>query len=279
MLIKSLITLKNNPMVIALFVLVMIISAVSVMLLMPDINSMMEISREMSQNPTNPPDIDPQEILEMLSSTVKLLLYSLVACGFAVVFVAGVGNMLAAAVNNGKASLKIFFFGIKKFFGKTLLSFLLLAAFIFGFSIIISIVSIPFTITGVINGNFNPDSVLSGQKIITVFSNIVMILLYPFVLLWLPAIYLDRNEGVLACFRNGFKAGVKKYIILVAVTTVMLLPTLFIYVFSKDIFTILDSPYYYLMYIYQIIITPVLLTFLFILYNEMRKKRLGIDDK
>ena len=272
MLKKSLVTLKNNPMIIILLVLVIILSAVSVMFLMPDLNRIMEISNEISRNSTNPAGINPQEMTEMLFSSMIMLLYSLVACAFAIVFMAGYGNMLAVAVNDGKASLKIFLFGIKKFFVKTLLSFLLAAAIVFGASIVISIISTPFTIAGIMNA-FDPEAMISMQRVMMVFSSIVMILLYPLVVLWLPAIFLDRNEGVMACFRNGFKAGVKKYIFLIMVIAVMLLPTILLFIFTENVYSIMQSPFYYYMYIYQAIIMPVLLMYLFVLYNEMKKAK------
>ena len=273
MLKKSLVTLKNNPMIIILLVLVIILSAVSVMFLMPDLNRIMEISNEISRNSANPAGINPQEMTEMLFSSMIMLLYSLVACGFGIVFMAGFGNMLAVAVNDGKASLKIFLFGIKKFFVKTLLSFLLAAAIVFGASIVISIISTPFTIAGIMRNAFDPEAMISMQRVMMVFSSIVMILLYPLVVLWLPAIFLDRNEGVLACFRNGFKAGVKKYIFLIMVIALILLPTIFLFIFTENVYSIMQSPFYFYMYIYQAIIMPVLLTYLFVLYNEMKKAK------
>lgn len=270
---KSLITLKNNPMIILLFVLVIILSAVSVIFLLPDINRIMEISNELSRNSTNPSGINPQEITEMLFSSMIMLLYSLVACGIGIVFLAGFGNMLAVAVNEGKASLKIFIFGIKKFFGKTLLSFLLLAALVFGVSLVISIISAPFTISGMMRNAFDQEAIVNMQRIIQIITSIIMILLYPFVILWFPSIYLDRDDGVMTCFRNGFEAGLKKYILLVVVIALMLIPTILIYIFAENIYTVMNSPLYFLMYVYQAVIMPVLLMFLFTIYNEIRKAR------
>jgi len=272
---KSLLILKSNPMIIVLFVLAIVLLAVPAMLVLPDTNRLMAISGEISRNLTSSSGVDIL-ITEMLFSILKLLLYSLAVCGFGIVFIAGLGNMLAAAVNGGKASIKIFRFGIKKFFIKTLLSFLLLVAVIYGFSIIISIISIPFALMGVMNNAFDPDAIAGNQRMVSIVSSGLMIFLYPLILLWFPSIFLNRNDGVLACFKKGFKAGIKKYFVLVAVTVVTLLPTILLYIFTKNIYSILESPSYILMYAYQAIIMPFLLIYLFELYNEIRENQLNL---
>lgn len=268
---KSFIILKNSPMIVVIFILVSAISAVPVIFLLPDINRMMAFSNEILKNSANMTQPDPQQTIQMLMTYLKFGIYSLVTCGIGIVFMAGFGNMLAAAVNEGKASLKIFFFGIRKFFTKTLLSLLLFAALIFGFSIIISIISVPFTIIGAMNNTFDPEAILGKLRVIQIFSYAMMIFLYPFVELWLPAIFLERNDGVTVCFRKGLKAGIKKYIKLVAVTAVMLLPTFVLFGFMENIYSIMYSPFYISAIIYQVIIMPVILTYLFMLYNENKK--------
>ena len=268
---KTLVILKNSPMIIVLFVLAIAISAVPIILLLPDINRIMAFSNEIAKNYGSLTPPDPQQTIQMLMTYLKLGIYSLVTCGIGIVFMAGFGNMLAAAVNGGKASLKIFIFGIRKFFTKTLLSLLLLVALIFGFSIIISIISVPFTIMSVINSTFDPEAILGRQRAIQIFSCAMMIFLYPFVELWFPAIFLERNDGVTACFRKGLKAGVKKYIILVAVTAVMLLPSLVLFGYVENIYSIMYSSFYIFTIIYQAIVMPVMLTYMFMLYNETKK--------
>ncbi len=275
MLNKALITLKKNPMVILFFILALVISAVPMIFLLPDINRIMTISNGIPNSTVNTPEINPTEVIEMLLASMKLLLFSLVTCAFDIIFVAGFGNMLAAAVNEGKASLKIFLFGIKKFFGKTLLSVLLLAAIIFGFSLVISVIAIPFTLTSVLDSTLNPEAMLKRQKVIQLITGAITVFLYPFAVLWLPAIFLDRNDSVLACFRNAVKAGVKKYVTLLAAIAVMMLPVFVMFGFSKNIYSTIEPSFYIVMYIYQAAVMPILLTYLFTLYNNLRQLRPG----
>ena len=278
MLKRSLMTLKDNPLISILLIAAIVLSAASSMLLLKDTNRMMEISKEMTAIPADPDRMNIQSLTEMLCIMLKLVGFSLVTSGLGIVFIAGMGNMLAAAMNGGKASIKIFFFGIKKFFGKTLLSLLLFLAIIFGFSILTSIISIPFTVAGIVSKtSFDPEMMLGRQRITQIVISVAMIFLYPLVLLWLPAIFIDRNDGVVACFKNGVRAGVKKYRILVAVAAVLMLPTLVFYVVTQDIASIPGSPFGILMYIYQAIVIPVLLSFLFVLYQEIRTKQGEMD--
>jgi hypothetical protein len=184
---------------------------------------------------------------------------------------AGYGNMLAAAVNDGKASFKIFIFGIRKYLGKTILSALLLVAIAIGFGIVISICTLPFTIMGVAMNNYNPEKLLATQMIIQIVTLAISVFLYPFIELWLPAIFVERDDGVMACFKKGLRAGRKKYLLLVAVSAVMLLPATVLYIVSGDMYSIIESPLYIVLLVYQAIILPVVLAVLFTVYNEMKK--------
>lgn len=276
MFIKTLAILKNNPLLVIMLLLVFVLLLASTILIMPDLTSLTGIYSNMSEYSTYPPEMDMQSAVEMLMISMKIGLFSLLYGIVGLIFSAGYGNMLAAAVNEGKASLKVFLYGIRKFTGKVFLSALLLAAIIFGFSFVISIISTPFIMAGAIGGVINNDTynfeaMMNTQKVMQIVMFVIMIFLYPLIIMWFPAIFLDREEGVMACFRNGFRAGVRKYIKLVPLIALLILPTLIIYLFSANIFEILNETYFYTIYLYQAIVLPVAITILFIQYQEVKK--------
>lgn len=276
MFIKTMAILKNNPLLVIMLLVVFVLLLASTMLIMPDLASLTGIYSNMSEYSTYPPEMDMQTAVEMLMISMKIGLFSLLYGIVGLFFSAGYGNMLAAAVNEGKASLKVFLYGIRKFTGKVFLSALLLAAIIFGFSFVISIISTPFIMAGAIGGVINNDTynfeaMMNTQKVMQIVMFVIMIFLYPLIIMWFPAIFLDREEGVMACFRNGFRAGVRKYIKLVPLIALLMLPTLLIYLFSANIFEILNETYFYTIYLYQAIVLPVAITILFIQYQEVKK--------
>ena len=269
---KSLKVLKNNPILILLFLFAILVYAIPMLLFMPDLKKIVDISKEITENPSNPPMMDLPQMTVMLLSTMKMYLFMLVLGVLGVIFAAGYGNMLASAVNDGKASLKIFIFGIRTFLGKIVLSVLLLLAIGIGFGIVISICTVPFTFIGIATNKFNPEKMLHFQMAMQIVTLIISVFLYPFIELWFPAIFLERNDGVIACFKKGLRAGRKKYLPLVAVMAVMVLPLCILYIISGNIYSIIGSPVYIVSLVYQAIILPVVLVYLFTVYNEMKKE-------
>lgn len=267
---KTMAVLKHNPLLFVVLLAFIIPAAALSLLLIPDMNRMMEMYQGMSDYSQYPLKVDVQDTMFLMTASLKMLLYSLISCAFALVISAGYGNMIAAAVNDGKASLKVFLYGIRKFTGKVILSALLLAAIITGVSIIISIVTTPFIIAGAINGSFNPKNMMRGQKVIQAVTYTLMLFLYPLIIMWFPAIFTDRGEGVMACFRNGFRAGVRKYLHVMPLVGVILLPTLLLLMLSENIYTVLENPFFYLVYVYQAIAVPVLAVLLFLLYRDYK---------
>ena len=268
---KSIIMLKNNPLLILLFLLAILVYAIPMLLFMPDLKKIIDISKGITENPSNPPMMDLPQMTTMMLSTMKMYLFMLVLGILGLIFAAGYGNMLAAVVNDGKASFKIFVFGIRRFLGKIILSALLLVAIGIGFGIVVSIFTLPFTFIGMATNNFDPEKIFATQMVIQIVTLIISVFIYPFVELWFPAIFLERNDGVIACFKKGLKAGRRRYLLLVAVTAVMVLPLLILYTISGDIYSIIESPFYFVSLVYQAIITPVVLVYLFTIYNEIKK--------
>jgi hypothetical protein len=273
MLRKSLIVLKNNPLLILLFLLPILVYTIPMFFFMPDLKKIIDISKGITENPSNPPMVDLPQMTDMILSTMKMYLFMLVLGILGLIYAAGYGNMLAAAVNDGKASFKIFVFGIRKLLGKVILSVLLLVAISIGFGIVVSICTLPFTFIGLATNNLNPGKMFEFQIVLQIITLIISVFIYPFIELWLPAIFLERNDGVITCFKKGLRAGRKKYLLLVAVTAVMILPVLILYIVSGDIYSILESPIYFALLAYQVIIMPVILAYLFTIYNEFKKNQ------
>lgn len=272
MLKKSFGTLKNNPVLILLFLAAVVVYAVPMLLFLPEVRNIMEISRGIAENPANASSMDLSQMTSMLMSTLKLYLYLLLLAVLGIVFLSGYGNMLAAAVNEGKASWKIFLFGIRKFLGKVILSALLLLAITFGFSLILSTFTIPYTMAGIFANKGNPGNMMESQLVITTITMVLSVFLYPMIELWLPAVFLEKEEGVVSCFRKGIRASLRKYLPLLTITAVMILPLLILYIVSGDIYSIMDSPFYIISFVYQAVIAPILLTFLFHTYRNQKNE-------
>lgn len=269
---KTLILLRKNTLLIVMPVLVIALILVSELPMLGDISRIMGLSRNMYENMPNSPEINLQDAVDIMTGALKMGLFGLVYAVLAVIFISGYGNMLAAAVNDGMASIKVFLYGIRRFTGKVILSFLLLVAVIMGASLVISIVTTPVLLTGFVRSGFDPGSMMSTQKTVQLVASVIMLFLYPFIVMWLPAIFIEREEGVMACFRHGIRAGVRNYLPMVVVVLFLLLPTLFIYIFI-DIYSMFETKVYLLMYIYQAIYLPLASAYLFVRYGEMKAQR------
>lgn len=271
MLKKSLETLKKNPVIIITYLVVTVVLFLLAFLFLPEVNKITDISNEISKNQANPSAIDPKQIADMLMAVLKLFLFGIIACVVGVFYMAGFGSMIAEAVSEGKTTLKGFFIGIKRNIKKTILSFLLLLAFSIGFGIIISLISIPFSLFSALKNNYDTQAIYNSQRIMQALTSIIMIFAYPFVELWLPAIFMDGRDGVIASLKKGIKAGVKNYKLLVVVTAIMFLPSIGLLVFIRDMNSAILSPAYIATYIYQAVVTPIVLVYLFKLYKVNRQ--------
>jgi hypothetical protein len=268
---KTIRIMTQNPLLIILPAAAVLLLALSYVFMQPDINGMINYYERMTDFESFIDNIDFKDTIQMLTITLKIGLLSLVYCIFLIVFIAGYGNMQAAAVNCGKATFRIFFYGIKKFTGKVILSFLLLLGVMYGFSFALSLFTTPIIAANVFReGPFQAD-IFGMQRALQIFMLVIMTFAYPFLILWLPAIFLDRQEGVVACFKNGLRAGTKRYFKVLPVIAAMMLPTMLLYVLSDNMFTVLKSPYFYLIYPYQMIVFPYLLTYIFLQYDSYKK--------
>lgn len=257
MLKKTLQILKENPVIILFYAAYIIIVFGILYLLYPhDLSGL-----------TNT-DMTSFDFMAILIVMVKMLTACILLAAIGVVFMSGYGGMLAEAVVTGKTSSSSFLPGIRKFFTRTLLSFLLLFGFSIGVSILVSIVTVPITIIETLKGRENVESL---SLIISLFSSTLMIFCLPFVALWFPALYLD-NTGVTQSLKNGAKAGVKNYWKLVLILLLIYLPIGINLVINFDsmakgrIFT----PGYILICLLEVIISIFILVILFLIYKGNR---------
>ena len=278
MLKKSLETLKKNPVIIMTYLVVAVVLFLSVFFFMPNVNKIVDISNEITKNQANPSAIDTQIIINMFVILLKLFLFGFIVCVLGVIYMAGFGSMIAEAVSEGKTALKSFFTGIKKNIKKTILSFLLLIAFSIGLGILMVIISMPFSVFSAIRNINDTQAVYNSQRIIQALSSIIMIFAYPFVELWLPAIFMDKEDGVITSLKKGVKAGKKNYKSLVVVTAVLFLPSIGLLVFIKDMNSAIISPVYIATYVYQVIVAPIVIVYLFNFYKASRQLKQNIQQ-
>lgn len=74
------------------------------------------------------------------------------------------------------------------------------------------------------------------------------------------------------CFKYGIRAGRSKYLKLLPLTVIMLLPTFLLTVFSDNIYAMVETNYYFLIYPFQAVIVPVAITYLFVMYQDFRSE-------
>lgn len=208
--------------------------------------------------------------MDVMISTGKIYLYALLLGLLGIGFMAGYGNMLASTMNEGKPGWKIFLHGFKKLYGKVFLSSLLLMGLIIAFSIALSAVTTPMILARTIRGSVSMESILESQKAIQIITYILVAFAYPLILLWLPSIFVNRRDGVVNCFKYGIRASKKMYLKLLPLTVIMLLPSFLITVLSDNIYAMIETNYYYLIYPFQAVIVPIAITYLFVMYQDFR---------
>jgi hypothetical protein len=250
---KALKLLKENPVIILAYIVYMALCSAILFTLMPG-------------------KYDQTDIVEMLLATARILAMSFIAGAVGLVFISGFGHMLAEAVTAGRTSIKSFLPGIKVFFVRLLLAVLLLIAIYIGFSIVLSIAYVPLMLILSLN---NPGNMATpgSPGIIVLTSGLYLAVLasIPFIILWLPAIFID-NIKVIAAFKKGIKSGTKNYGILFLWTLILYLPT-FIYMVG-NMSSIASGITFSIGYAANLILTAVIsliyLPAVFILYNEKR---------
>jgi hypothetical protein len=253
MLKKSLNILKSNPVIILFYTAFLVVTLLILFALYP---------KNFSQF-TNP-DVTTFDFAAYLSMMGKMFICALLMYVLGLLFYSGFGNMMTEAVMDGKTSANSFLPGIRNYFGRILLASLLLIAFSIGFSIVISIVTVPIMLLSARN-----ESVNSLSLIISIISSLVVVLVSPFFLLWCPSIFID-DTGMIQGLVKGAKAGVKNYWKLLLILLILYIPVVANIIFSfksienGNIFT----PGYLIIGLLTVIISFVSFPIFFLIYKE-----------
>jgi len=257
---KSIKLLKENPVLILFYLIYMAIAFTILFLLYPH-----HINQRISTS-----NLD---LVAYAITMIKMLIALGLIAALGIVFISGFGNMLREAVINGTTSKSSFFPGVKRFFVRSLLAAFLYFGFAIVLGIVMSIITIPITITQVLNGH---ESIEFMSIIITVITMTITTFSLPFLMLWIPSIFVD-DTGIFQALKNGVRMGVKNYWKLVLALVIIYLPSgilmLFNYpvVMNGEIF----APAMLVMYLLSAIISIVFILFLFVLYWEKRQKELN----
>lgn len=188
------------------------------------------------------------------------------------IFMSGWGNMIAHAVNTDKAAPGTFFKGINEFILRMLITNLLLIIICIGFIIAITLISIPLF--------FIMESTVSSSGAVTIgiiyglVIALIFILLYPFFMLWYPAIFVD-NIGIMEAFQRSVRTSKKCYWTLVLTLFVSALPEI-LYIVITEVMNYgetsnalqLTSPVYWVYIGINILVFITVSVFTYVLYKQ-----------
>jgi hypothetical protein len=260
---KCLDLLKNNPVIIAFYVIYELLLILIILFLYPtNLNQFMDYG-----------SFD-------FAAYFMMLMKLLTACGLmfilSILFMSGFGHMISEAVAQGKTSAQAFLEGINRFFVRFLLLTLLGIAVAFAFSMIITIVLVPITMIQVMSGGTSGLEFMS--LFIVIITLIITILIIPLVLLCIPSILMD-DVKVFQGIKNGAKAGVKNYWRLVILLIVMYLPIILYEIIYYDTIAkgTIITPSYLVLLIICGTISLFLIPILFIIYKEYRMEQINND--
>jgi hypothetical protein len=257
MLKKSIQLLKNNPVIILFYVLYLVVTLGLFAFLYPKSFGVETFS-------TNGMFDYSLYLIAIRNILVAIFLIFLIS----LFFISGYYNMLREAVFAGKTKVATFFDGIKIYFVRVLLSTLLMGVVTIVFSILLGILSVPFTMMAVSNGM---DSLLLITSALTVVVMLLVLIPAPFVVLWYPALFLE-NTGVLKSLSLGARAGAKNYLRLLLITFLLMLPQM-IYSISNYNLIMEDTLYsvgFYIMLGIMAVVAIIYNIYLFIVYHEYR---------
>lgn len=262
MLTKAINLLKKNPVILLYYAAYLVLTYLIIFLLYPtDFVSFTELGYS----------FDPREYLIMMA---KMLIAIGLLSVLSLLFMSGYGYMVAEATVTGKTSSSSFGRGIKLFFVRTLLAMLLTFAIYMGFSILISMIIVPFAMITTISGN------LWGIVIIMILMMFIIIAAMPFLILWYPAIYVD-NLGVIQALKMGLKAGVKHYWRLLLMLMIMFLPAVInaIINYKEMMEGNVFSPGYILILLISAIISVFVIPYVFVVFHEGRGNQPYSDQR
>lgn len=251
MLKKSIELLKNNPVLIFTYGTFSLIMFLLVLLRQP--SDLIGLSNG---------HIERFDMRSYFITINLILLAAILIYGLSLLFISGYGNMMREAIINGKTTIKDFMPGIARYFGRVILMSLLLIAFSIGISLVLSIIMVPLIMLS-----------LNNLYLVTLISTLVttvsVICAIPFVLLWIPAIFLD-NHGVVKGLVQGAKTGAKNYGKLLLLMVVMYIPSILNAIINFN--TLVSGNLHNLGYLISTIVTMLLTVFyvplIFIIYRD-----------
>lgn len=163
--------------------------------------------------------LKPEKIATAVNKTMGIWIFIMI---ISVLFTSGYGSMLGAAVKDKKCGFKDFFIGLNYFLGRMILYFVLFSFMTVSFLLVIAIAVFPILMAGSIGGIKNISMV---SALITVGTGVLAGFIYPSVMLWYPAIFID-DTGVTDGLKRGFTASRKCYWNLVVITLISILPSI-----------------------------------------------------
>lgn len=257
MLKKTMQLMKNNPLIIVCYAIYLAVNILLIFLLYPKSFGM----ETYTQTGTFDYSLYMVTMRNMLIAVLLIFILSLF-------FIAGYGSMTREAVISGKTKLFYFLDGIKNYFGRVILSALLIAAFAIVSSIILGLLSLPFTIMAAVN---DINSIYTITMVIMVVTLILILIPTPFVVLWFPAMFLE-DTSVIRSLKLGAKAGAKNYLRLLIISFILILPQAIYSILSYNVImrgTFYSAGYFTLLGI-MAILSMIYNIYLFIVYHEYR---------
>ncbi|MEI6602979.1 MAG: hypothetical protein WCL54_05790 [Clostridia bacterium] len=267
---KAFEVIKNNPVLVVMYLVYNAFVLIGMLVFLSD-------GIEQSKN-----------LAVMLAQLGKMYLYFAIVGVIGLLFVSGAGAMLAEAVVKGKTSISSFFPFVKKFFGRILLSALLMIAYAIVFSIALSIIiTVPIvliTLSSGLNtgGAAATTNMVSGMTTATsALTMLIVLIALPFFAHWFPSIFMD-DTTVIKGMLNGFKSAKKNYGKLILIVLAIYLPTMFYTVYSlmnttfslgsNAVKDMMGSPVYYAQILISVVISVIVIPMLFITYYEHQLK-------
>ncbi len=190
-------------------------------------------------------------------------------------YIPGYSNMIKEAIFTGKTKASSFLSGIKMFFGRVFLFVLLTIVFAVALSVLLGILSIPFTIMAATNG-----SMYAMTLIIMLVTLMLVLIPAPFIVLWLPALFLE-NTGVIRALKLGAKAGAKNYWRILFSTLLLILPQAVYSILSFNLImkgTFYSTGYFVLLGVMSIL-ALIYNIYLFMIYHEYRVRLITIQQQ
>jgi hypothetical protein len=266
MLKKTIQLIKSNPIIIIFYVVYLAISVLLMLALYPKSFSIDTYTKNGMFDYN-------LYLITMRNILIAVLLIFILS----LFYISGYCNMLREAIFTGKTRASSFLTGIKMYFGRVFLFVLLTAAIVIVFSVLVGLLSIPFTIMAATSGTF---SIYTMTMVIMLVTLVLVLIPTPFIVLWLPALFLE-DTGVIRSLKLGAKAGVKNYWRLILTTLLLVLPQAVYSILNYNVMmkgTIFSAGYLVLLGV-MAVIGLIYNTYLFMMYHEYRVSLITIQQQ